>query len=316
MITGALAYLIIGFACGILVRRKSIPFVGKKDFRWSIGIYTGDSPFGLAPFDGPKNPVLTARDVSDVRADFVADPFMIRANEQWYMFFEVMNTGTGKGEIGLAESDNGLEWIYRRIVLNEPFHLSYPYVFAWENEYYMIPETHETNSIRLYKAVDFPTRWVFLGTLLKGYPFLDTSVVHVNGTWWMFTSVTDSILHLYFADSLLGPWSLHPQSPVVMGDPRKARPAGRVIVYQGRVVRFTQDGSVVYGREVRAFEITHLSTKVYEEREIQDSPLIKGNGSGWNAKGMHHIDVQHVSAQYWVACVDGYREGLVFGLEY
>jgi hypothetical protein len=132
----------------------------------------------------------------------------------------------------------------------------------------------------------------------------------------MFTAVTNSILHLYFADTLLGPWRMHPQSPVVMGDLQKARPAGRVIVHQGRVVRFTQDDSVVYGRQVRAFEITHLSRQVYEEREIQDGPLIKGNGSGWNAKGMHHIDVQQVSAHYWVACVDGYREGLVFGLEY
>jgi hypothetical protein len=314
--TGALAYLIIGFTCGIIVRRKSIPFVGKKDFRWSIGIYTGDSPFSLSPPKGIKNPVLTARDVSDVAADFVADPFMIRRGQKWHMFFEVMNTHTARGEIGLAESDNGLDWKYRRIILNEPFHLSYPYVFAWENEYYMIPETYRTNSVRLYKAVDFPTQWMFLGTLLKGYPFVDTSVFQHNGKWWMFTAVTNSILHLYAADKLSGPWVLHPDSPVVMGDLRKARPGGRVVVLNDKVFRYAQDDHVCYGNQVRAFEITGLSTTGYKEREVKEEPIITASGSGWNAKGMHNIDVQQVSSDQWLACVDGYREGLVFGLSY
>ncbi|MDA8105736.1 MAG: hypothetical protein M0Z71_10195 [Nitrospiraceae bacterium] len=241
---------------------------------------------------------------------------MIRTNEQWYMFFEVMNAGTQKGEIGLAESANGLNWTYRQIVLKEPFHLSYPYVFTWENEIYMIPETNKTNSIRLYKAIDFPTKWDFCSTLLKGYPFIDSSVVHAYGKWWIFTAVTDSILHLYFADTLLGPWILHPQSPLVMGDLGKSRPGGRVIVFQNRVIRFAQDGDLCYGNGVRAFEVTRLTTTHYEEKAAADNPVIKATGSGWNAKGMHNIDVHYISANHWVACVDGYRESLVFGLQY
>ncbi|HEY0729749.1 MAG TPA: hypothetical protein VGD38_16825, partial [Pyrinomonadaceae bacterium] len=84
-------------------------------------------------------PTLSKQNVTDVPTTFVADPFMIH-DGSWHMFFEVLLT-SDKGEIGLATSDNGLDWTYQQIVLREEFHLSYPYVFKWQDTYYMIPET-------------------------------------------------------------------------------------------------------------------------------------------------------------------------------
>ena len=69
---------------------------------WSIGIYTGDSPFQLrAPANDP-NPVVTAADVTDIPAEFVADPFMLHAGDRWHMFFEVLNRETQLGAIAFA----------------------------------------------------------------------------------------------------------------------------------------------------------------------------------------------------------------------
>src|SRR5262245_52459901 len=93
---------------------------------WSIGIYTGRSPLELTPATNLEQPVLTARHVTDVPAAFFADPFMIRVNHVWYMFFEVINRESRKGEIGLATSEDGAKWTYQQIVLAEPYHLSYP----------------------------------------------------------------------------------------------------------------------------------------------------------------------------------------------
>ncbi len=70
--------------------------------------------------------MLTFRDVTDAPAWFVADPFMIRRNDQWAMYFEVFRADTRRGEIGLATSRDGRTWAYREIVLREPFHLSFP----------------------------------------------------------------------------------------------------------------------------------------------------------------------------------------------
>jgi len=69
--------------------------------------------FDLVP--GAINPVLTASDVTDREATFVADPFLFHEGSTWYMFFEVLsNLGE---QIGLASSSDGLHWTYQQIVL-------------------------------------------------------------------------------------------------------------------------------------------------------------------------------------------------------
>lgn len=116
--------LISGFISGVYVGKlRDIPFVTKQE-KWSIGIYIGESPFNFVSPENISNPVLTAKNVTDVAADFVADPFMIKENSTWYMFFEVMNSRTQQGDIGLAITNDGLKWVYKQIVLDEPFHLS------------------------------------------------------------------------------------------------------------------------------------------------------------------------------------------------
>ena len=294
---------------------KNIPFVGRGV--WSIGIYTGNSPFELVPCKKIKNPVLTARSITDIPARLVADPFMVKKNFTWYMFFEIMNSRTRRGDIGLASSADGFNWVYKQIVLDEPFHLSYPYVFEWEGEFYMIPETYKTDSVRLYKASDFPAKWSFVGTLLEGKDYVDSSVFRFRDKWWMFTSTLQSdTLYLYHSDKLVGPWSPHPKSPIVKGNRNIARPGGRVLILNGHVFRFAQDDAPVYGNQVRAFEITRLTAADYEEEETKGSPALKASKTGWNADGMHHIDAHPTGEGRWIACVDGYRDVLLFGPRY
>lgn len=309
-------YAALGFLAGVYAGRKSkhIPFRRRKAM-WTIGIFTGDSPFSLLQPEDIKNPVLTAADVKDTTAEFIADPFMVFEKNVWHMFFEVMNRDSKKGEIGLATSNNCKSWNYERIVLTEPFHLSYPYVFKWQDHYYMIPETGEAKSVRLYRAEDFPYRWVLQDVLLDGHPFLDASVIQFEGKWWLFTSLPrNNILLLYYAESLTGPWTKHPESPVIMGDPAIARPGGRPIIYRGKLNRFTQDTNLRYGNKVRAFEITELTTEKYREREIAQNPVVGATGSGWNSLGMHTVDPHEIGDNNWIACVDGEGIYTSFGL--
>lgn len=318
VIIAALVCLISGFIAVVYVgRSRGIPFV-KLQGEWTIGIYRGESPFNLVSPQNISNPVLTARDVKDIPADFVADPFMVKENSTWYMFFEVMGAHTKHGDIGLAISDDGFNWAYKQIVLDEPFHLSYPYVFKWKNEYYMIPESHRANSIRLYKAADFPTQWSFVRTLLYG-SYVDPSIFRYDDRWWIFAQTNlkgNDTLRLYYSNDLGGPWNEHPESPIITGDANIARPGGRVLIFDGQIVRYAQDDDPSYGNQVRAFEVTELTTISYEEKEASDNPILKASGAGWNEKGMHHIDPHKIAKNRWVACVDGYRELLVFGLEY
>jgi hypothetical protein len=277
---------------------------------WSIGIYVGESPLDFASPQDIDNPVLTRDHVTDVAAVFVADPFILRANGVWHMFFEVMNWRSGKGEIGLALSENGVEWRYQQIVLAEPFHLSYPYVFTWRDEYYMVPERFGSGSIGVYKASKFPTQWSFAGNVVRGPYLTEPSIFRHDDKWWLFTETNRDemydTLRLYYADELAGPWREHAKSPIIEGNPHIARPAGRVLVVDDTIIRFAQNCYPHYGTDVRALEVVELTTTTYREREVGRGPVLEPSGAGWNARGMHHIDPHLLHDGRWIAYVDGW----------
>ncbi|HEV2722840.1 MAG TPA: GNAT family N-acetyltransferase, partial [Thermoanaerobaculia bacterium] len=254
---------------------------------WSIAIYRGASLDDLQP---EAAPALTAD-------GFAADPFLFDG----HLFFEIKSN---KGEIAAAEfpSLRGLG-----VVLAEPFHLSYPHVFRAGGEIFMTPESIEARAVRLYRAVDFPRRWDLDRVILDGV-YADPTPFQHDGRWWLFACprpFRHDVLSLFWADDVRGPWREHPRSPIIEGDPRRSRPAGRVQTIGGQLIRFAQDCHPAYGSGVRAFAINTLTTAVYEERELSSEPLLRASGRGWNRDGMHHIDLQRAGGG-WVACVDGY----------
>jgi hypothetical protein len=291
------------------LRHVYIPAAPDYD-TWSIGVYTGASLTNLVSPSGVANPVLTRDDIRDSPAVFVADPFVLRQDGAWFMFFEILNWHANKGEIGLATSMDGLHWQYQERVLVEPFHLSYPYVFEHDGQHYMMPEARQSGALRLYCASEFPVRWSFVATMIDTNDLVDASVLFANGRWWLLAGCTTRANHdtlrLFFADAITGPWSEHPASPVVCGNPHTARPAGRIILADSRIYRFGQNCHPMYGTDVRAFEITELTTSRYQERVISPNPILGPSGGAWNACGMHHIDAHQLAHGMWFAFVDGW----------
>lgn len=275
---------------------------------WSIGLYGGRDPFALEPLAGVGNPVLTSRDVSDLDAVFVADPFLVAdGGGGWWMFFEALGRRDRKGVVALAHSLDGRRWAYRGVVLEETFHLSYPHVFSWRGEYYMTPESAQAGDLRLYRARRFPYRWELVATLLD-VPVVDATPFEHGGHWWMLACTTPGLheeLALYRAPELGGPWQEHPQNPIYRDDRRRSRPAGRIFQTDGRLVRLAQDCRNIYGERVLAFEIEELSSERYREREAGENPILEPSASPrWNGRAMHHLDL-HRTADGWIAAVDG-----------
>ena len=137
-------------------------------------------------------------------------------------------------------------------VLERDYHLSYPFVFRFERELYMMPETSRNRCVELYRAVDFPRQWTLDRVLLSDCVAADPTLFEHDGTFWLFVNLAregaaiNDELHLYFADSPFGPWNPHPKSPVV-SDIRSARPAGRIFRHGTEIIRPSQDSSVRYG---------------------------------------------------------------------
>ena len=274
--------------------------------QWTIGIYGGSSPLDLQDPEPGLNPVITPAHIHDHACTLVADPFMFRREGVWHLFFEAeVETSEGlRGKIGHALSQDGKAWEYQGMVLEEPFHLSYPYVFAHGGEIYMIPETRSQRSIRIYRAQPFPGCWRLEKTLMKGRRFADNSLFEFEGRWWMFSDSGNHTRRLYHADQPLGPWKEHKKSPLIKKNPSTARPGGRVVLVDGKPVRFAQDGVPSYGRRVLAFEITQLTPTTYAETPVE-IPHVAASGRGWNQEGMHTVDAHDLGDGRWLACVDG-----------
>jgi hypothetical protein len=309
--------ILVIFLLGFFIEKRGIPFVTKRE-QWTIGIFRGRTPFNYTHPLNWLNPIFKAEDVTDVPAKFVADPFLIKEGNTWYLFFEVYNNNTNQGDLAVASSTNTWKWNYEGILLDEPFHLSYPYVFKWENDYYLIPESFEKNSIRLYKADSFPQKWSYVQTLVQGKDFVDNSIVYYNDRWWLFASTTSNdTLYLFHADHLLGLWTEHPESPIVAGNNHISRPSGRLLVYEDQLYRFTMDVDPPSGtHQVLALKITDISSTSYSEELIGEDPILKGSGRGWNGQAMHQIDPIQVNSGLWIASVDGFGTYPIFGWDY
>ncbi len=277
---------------------------------YSIGIYTGASPFELIDPDDIVNPVLTREDVTDVPAAFVADPFMLLYEGRWYMFMEVLNRLNRRGEIGVAMSQDGKSWKYDQIVLREPFHIAYPYVLRWRGKVFMIPDTPGRGA-RLYQATVFPYFWTFVGELISERNLTDSTVFRHHDRWWMLTAWSPQrgeppSLRLFMSDELEGGWREHPNSPLLTRSREKARPAGPVLKVNDRMFRVAQDCTPNYGTCVKAFEILELTETRYREREVEANVIVEPGDLAWHRGGMHHVHAHPASEGRWIACVDGW----------
>jgi hypothetical protein len=314
LVTLFLLFVIVLSGVFIVYRSNiDIPYLcysGPAEGIWSIGIYDLDvNGRSIKLHARQGNPILTAADVKDMPARFVADPFLIQEQGTFNLFFEAL--GMDRGVIGLATSVDGLRWRYERIVLEEPFHLSYPNVFKWKDDYYLVPESLADHSVRLYKATHFPDGWQFVKPIIADRDLVDSTVLTHQGLLWLFSSSPDNQnLYLFYADLPEGPWREHPKSPIVSGNGRDARPAGNILDTGERLIRFSQDSQEYgekYGKAVRGFEIITLTRDEYRERPLENNPLLKDSGAGWNGMGMHQISAHRVGSGRWIAAVDGKR---------
>ncbi|SCJ73105.1 Beta-xylosidase [uncultured Clostridium sp.] len=274
---------------------------------WSIGIYEGEELNKIEPSKYVINPILKASDVVDCKARFVADPFIIKIKDKWYMFFEVYNEIKGKGVLAVATSNNGYKWCYEKIILEEDFHLSYPYVFEENNKIYMIPESGESGYIKLYEAKEFPFKWELVSNLIKGV-YWDSSIIKYDDKYWLFTNNNESYensLYLFYSDNLYGGWTPHPRNPIINNNRYNCRPAGRIVENNDEIYRYSQDCSEYYGKSVIGYKIKTLTVSEYDEEEV--GVIVKNSGSknSWNKDGMHTVDNCKTNNN-WLVAVDGF----------
>lgn len=278
---------------------------------------TASEPLNPDADPDADNPVLTADDIDDFDASYLADPSMFVEDDSWHMFFDA--TVEGRGRIAHATSDDGVNWEYDGVVLNLRHHVSYPGVFKWQGEYYMtVQENPSTRPVSLYKANSFPYDWYRTQTLFDpaeyGHGLTDRSLFHWNDRWWCLGGYDRGDTYVYYSDELeTGGWQPHDDNPVVEDRPRGSRPAGRPIVRDDDILVFFQSLVGGFGQEVNAYRITDLEPDRYQDERHPASPLVQGSDRldaedepVWNADRMHQYDAWYMGeGEGWRIAVDG-----------
>lgn len=207
---------------------------------------------------------------------FWADPFVRKCNDDYFIFFEDASLKTRLGHIAVMKMSVDGNLSSPVPILQKPYHLSYPFIFEWDDALYMIPESAGNRTVDLYRCVQFPDQWEFQHNLMQNILAYDATLLDHAGRWWMFANVRAhegasswDELYLFHADSPLSQhWKSHPMNPIV-SDVRNARPAGELYWESGRLFRPSQDSSYRYGHATNINEILELSESSFRERMVR-----------------------------------------------
>ena len=196
---------------------------------------------------------------------FCADPFFFERDGASWLFFETVD-GAMKGRLAVCRW-TGKHWADFQIVLEEPFHLSYPQVFEEDGHVYMIPESGNRGKgcVALYEATDFPDGWVKRQVLIDR-PYADSTLLRTGGHYYLacYTNEKESA-ELWHADKLTGPWTLHPQSGNMNQSRRLRRCGGAWLEENGKLYRVAQDCNGFYGKRLFKVSVLKISPTEYQE---------------------------------------------------
>ena len=216
---------------------------------------------------------------------WLADPFLFEYGGKGYVFYEAFDLWTGKGNIGVSTLDPENKTLsVPRIVLSRNYHFSWPNVFEYEGEIYMLPETCEDYRVKLFRAVNFPYEWTEDEILVNDIFSCDSIMLNDGNKRYLLTSdqyhntPTGSYPSCYVKNTLFtfnpeGSLTLEPDGKidpfgkvVARGD-YGIRNAGQAFIAQGMLIRPGQDCRYKqYGRGIVFFRLN--SIEPYEEEEL------------------------------------------------
>ena len=211
---------------------------------------------------GEYRPVVTPN-------PYVADPFLFVRDGVAYLFYETLKAK--KGVLGCFRRENGA-WKDLGVVLEEPWHLSYPQVFEEDGKVFMIPESCDfrggfsRGAVRLYEPADFPFGWQETAKLIEE-PFSDSTLYRRDGRYYLSCDREHpgESAELWQSLSLTGPWTRHPQSANHSQSKRLRRCGGAFQERDGRLFRIAQDCNGAYGKRLFKVPVEQLTPTEYRE---------------------------------------------------
>lgn len=194
-----------------------------------------------------------------------ADPFGIKHNNQYYIFYEDLKKGK-HGIINCMILDSNFKQIENRTIIDEGAHFSFPQVFKLNGAFYMLPETCSKNKLSLYKCKEFPWSWEEETTLLN-IACVDSILFEKDGLWHLFYKRLgeDHKSFLRVNENLKSNWE-NTTEILVSESKFNCRNAGQVVHYDNKTFRISQNCKSKYGESIVINQILKMKGASYEEK--------------------------------------------------
>ncbi|PSU68045.1 hypothetical protein C9J22_18175 [Photobacterium phosphoreum] len=206
------------------------------------------------------------------KAEFIADPFLIEKDNLLYVFYEKLSLLHSKGELWCAIYNHDKVLIDNNKIngfddLN--CHLSFPFVFNYNNNFYCIPETNEINKLVLYRSESFPFSWIKEQVLLNNITIVDTVYFEFNDSCWLIGSDLNNTRLFFKSNNLLSnDWQqVFPKCSYASNHQRMA---GAPFIDNNKLYFITQEcGDGLYGNSLILSEIIKLDENNFDEKLVE-----------------------------------------------
>ncbi|MDL2281720.1 hypothetical protein LJC44_01200 [Parabacteroides sp. OttesenSCG-928-G06] len=250
---------------------------------WNIGFSEIADPFSITDIKWLKH---TYRD------RFFADPFILDVSDEIIkVLVEEYFFKDAKAVITLLCVDRkDYSIINRKVVLDLPTHLSFPFIFRENEEVYIIPENSQSGSLSIYKYNTEKDSVEYINKLLE-QPAVDPVIIKREGTYFLlctfpFNNDEDTRLFIYHADRLTGPYEAVVVNPV-KSDIRSARPGGDFFQKEGSLYRISQNCALRYGHQFNINEVFQLSKEGFQEKIVKSYLPFLPYSTGTHTCNMH-----------------------------
>ena len=243
----------------------------------------------------------------DYKDRFFADPFLwYQDQENYYILVEEMCFFEEYGKIVLL-TINKLEFSLknREVIIQEPFHLSFPYCEL--NKNIIIPEAAQSGKCTCYR-ISRETHKIISKEIIADEGIIDPIFVgQINNSLLLGSKVKDPNNKLYmFKKNDQGKYIVLTDKPLIKGK-KNSRNGGAIFQYNNKLYRPAQDCIQRYGCGIQLMNISDKTDEGYFEKKAQyfsskNSPLYNETFHTFNVYG----DIVIVDGSIDIYCMRNY----------
>lgn len=239
---------------------------------------------------------------------WLADPFVFEKNGVVYLFYEAYDLVLRRGLIGYSIYEDNNTPAKINIIINETYHLSFPYIFEFNDDIYIMPETSGDYSLYVYKALSFPNVWEKVSYVLSDVYACDSIFIRgLDGDYLLTSEMYHNVPDGKYASCWVKNYIYNVKDLTVQDSEGMKvaegefgiRNAGAVFSENGKMFRIGQDCRYSqYGRGLVLFEIKSLSPYIEKKIELWEMSDFDSHITRSDATALVGVHTYNISNNY------------------